>query len=201
MFAYCGNNPVARKDEGGEFWEAIAIGFIVGIVGQYIGDVIQNIQNGNTGIEIFTPTSSLTDYLASGVGGAIAAFPGLTLVVTMAAGAAGNIMSDFLKGDINSLEDFGKSAVRGGIANGIGYGVAKAMAALKVNQIAKMPRTSRKAYLRDNLYCSPQAYVNTNLAHFNNSSLTNNIKIIESQLALFKSGIYSTVTSTFALLF
>ena len=31
MFAYCGNNPIARKDEGGKFWN-IVIGAAVGAV-------------------------------------------------------------------------------------------------------------------------------------------------------------------------
>ena len=125
MYLYCGNNPVIRADDEGEFWEAIVIGFVAGVVGQYISDVIGNVSSGKTGIDIFKPTSSAGDYLASGIGGAIAAIPGLNFVGTMAVGAVGSVTSDLLKGNINSWEDVGESALRGGVANGIGYGVSK----------------------------------------------------------------------------
>ncbi|MBE6639222.1 MAG: RHS repeat-associated core domain-containing protein, partial [Ruminococcaceae bacterium] len=201
LFVYCGNNPVSRADNSGYFWEAIAIGFVVGLVGQYVSDVIGNIQSGKTGINIFTPTSSALDYFASGVGGAIAAIPGLKLIGTMAVGAIGSVASDGIKGNINSWEDLGKSALKGGIANGIGYGVAKGMAALKVKQISNMPRSSRKVYLRDNFYRNSQAKANVNLRTFANSSMTINIGILEKQIAVFRAGVYSTVTSTLATLF
>ena len=192
---------MARIDSNGYFWAAIGIGFIAGVVGQYVSDVIGNIKNGESGIDIFTKTSSASDYLASGIGGAIAAIPGLNLVGTMAVGAVGNVVSDGLKGKINSWEDLGKSALKGGIANGIGYGVAKGMAALKVKQIGNMPRSSRKAFLRDNFYCNSQANVNVNLQTFANSTMAANISIVETQIAIFRSGVYSTVTSTLATLF
>ena len=201
LFAYCGNNPVARVDSNGHFWEAIGIGFAAGIVGQYISDVIGNIQSGQTGVDIFAPTSSASDYLASGIGGAIAAIPGLNLIGTMGVGAVGSVVSDGLKGNINNWEDFGKSALKGGVANGIGYGVAKGMAALKVKQIGNMPRSSRKVYLRDNFYRNSQANANVNLKTFANSSMAVNIGIVETQVKVFRSGVYSTVTSTFATLF
>ena len=31
MFAYCGNNPVSREDDGGEFWNFV-VGAVVGAV-------------------------------------------------------------------------------------------------------------------------------------------------------------------------
>lgn len=201
MFAYCCNNPVSRADSNGYFWEAIAIGFVAGVVGQYISDVIGNVSSGKTGIDILKPTSSAVDYLASGVGGAIAAIPGLNLVGTMAVGAVGSVTSDFVKGNINSWEDVGKSALRGAVANGLGYGVSKGMAALKVKQIENMTRSSRKIYLRDNFYCTSQVNANVNLHTFANSSMATNIRIVETQVAIFRSGIYSTVTSTLATLF
>ena len=113
LFAYCGNNPINRADSEGSFWEAIAFGFVAGVVGQYVSDVIGNVKSGKTGLDIFAPTSSANDYIASGVGGAIAAIPGLNFVGTMAVGAVGNVVSDSLKGNINSLGDLGKSALRG----------------------------------------------------------------------------------------
>ena len=201
MFAYCGNNPVSRADTGGDFWEAIVIGFAIGMVGQYVSDVVGNIQSGKTGVEIFAASSSMSDYVASGIGGAIAAIPGLNLVGTMAAGAIGSVVSDGLKGNINSWEDLGKSALKGGVANGIGYGVAKGIAALKVKQISNMPRSTRKVYLRDTIYCNGQVNANINLQTFANSSLHMNIQVVEKQIVALRSGVYSTITSTLATLF
>ena len=37
-YAYCGNNPITRADEGGEFWHII-VGAVVGVATQYISDV------------------------------------------------------------------------------------------------------------------------------------------------------------------
>ena len=201
MFAYCGNNPVSRIDSSGDFWEAIAIGFAVGVVGQYVSDVIGNIAGGKTGIDIFSPTSSARDYLASGLGGAIAAIPGLGLVGTMAVGAAGNVVADSIKGNINSLEDLGRSATRGAVANGIGYGVAKVAAAMRVGQIGNMPRSDRKIYLRDELFHNSQAFANQNLRTFANNSLWENIALVEANWPLLRSGVYSTITSSVALLY
>jgi len=119
----------------------------------------------------------------------------------VAVGAVGNVVSDGLKGNINSWGDLKKSALRGAAANGIGYGVAKGMAALKVKQIGNIPRSSRKVYLRDSFYCNSQVNANINLKTFANSSLAENIRIVEKQVAVFRSGFYSTATSTFAALF
>jgi RHS repeat-associated protein len=33
LFAYCGNNPVVRKDDGGEFWHLIVGAIIGGLIG------------------------------------------------------------------------------------------------------------------------------------------------------------------------
>ena len=196
LFAYCDNNPVHRVDTTGFVWEALCIGFVAGIVGQYVNDVITNFSEGKTGFDVFAAKSSFSDYLSSGIGGAIAAIPGLNLIGTMAVGAIGSVVSDGLKGNINSVEDLGKSAFRGSIANGIGYGVSKGLAALKVKQIDSMPRSSKKIYLRDKLYCNSQKNVNINLKVFSNSSISSNIKIIEKQLIAFRAGVYSTITST-----
>ena len=198
MYAYCGNNPVARIDSSGCLWEAIVVGFVVGVVGQYVNDVIGNINNGEMGTDIFTKTSSLTDYLASGLGGAVAAIPGMKLVGTMIAGAAGNVITEGLKGKIRSVDDLSKTALKGAVANGIGYGVAKGIAALKVKHIERMPRAKKKVYLRNTFYGNSQANVNKNLKTFSTSSMSSRINILELKLRIFRSGIYSTITSTVA---
>ena len=63
MFTYCGNNPVHRNDTEGESWVAV-----LGAIGaQYVADVIGNIAQGKTGVEVFYPTSSITDYCSAAI--------------------------------------------------------------------------------------------------------------------------------------
>lgn len=71
LFAYCGNNPVSRKDESGELWEIIAIGAVVGAV---IGGVSAGMKGGNIGdIVLSTMEGAVTGGLcAAGNGGIIA---------------------------------------------------------------------------------------------------------------------------------
>ena len=66
MFAYCNNNPVTREDRNGEFWGVVAkIG--LGLLSQYIGDVLGNIAEGKSGWDVLVPTSSVGEYIAAGV--------------------------------------------------------------------------------------------------------------------------------------
>ena len=76
MFAYCENNPVNRSDPDGELWAQ----FAVGIASQYLGDVLGNIASGKTGLDMFKPTSSVGEYIASGISSMI---PGGKLVSSL----------------------------------------------------------------------------------------------------------------------
>ena len=193
LYAYCDNNPVMRIDEDGEFWlTAIAIGFFVGVIAQYVSDVIDNIQEGETGEDILRPKSSLVEYIASGVSGAIAAIPVSNFFAVIALGATGNVIGDIIRGDISSISDVAESAFNGAVANGIGYGFSKLAANIKVNRINSMNRSSKKTYLRDVFYKNSQNSVNTNLITFQNNPL----KQVEERFWVYKSGFYSTVTST-----
>ena len=64
MFAYCGNNPTSRSDETGEVW---FVSFLVGVAEQYAQDVVGNLLSGKHGWDILKPTSSVGEYVASGV--------------------------------------------------------------------------------------------------------------------------------------
>jgi len=62
LFAYCDNNPPARKDADGEIWQVIAIGAATGFVGGAVGRLISNHLEGK----------SLVDgLLSAAVGGAM----------------------------------------------------------------------------------------------------------------------------------
>ena len=201
LFSYCGNNPVTREDSEGEFWLAIGIGFIAGLVTQYINDVAENIDDGKTGFAIFKPKSEISDYVASGIGGAIGSIPGLGFLGSMAAGSVGNVFTEYMKGNINSWGDLGSVALDGVLASGFGEGVTKGMSFIKVKQIGKMPRMSRKSFLRDKLFCNAQSSVNANLRTFVGNSLRTNMNLVEDQLPIFRSGIYSTAASSLWSLF
>lgn len=64
MFVYCGNNPVAREDDGGEFWN-IVIGATVGAL----------ISAATTAIDSYTTTGSI-DWAAVGISAAVGAISG-----------------------------------------------------------------------------------------------------------------------------
>ncbi len=197
MFAYCQNNPVVLADTNGEFAvTAILIGFATGFVGQYIADVISNVRSGKTGVDALTPKSSVIDYLASGVGGAIAAIPGGGALGALATGALGNITSEFIKGNINCADDLVYYAAVGAVANGIGYGVSRAFATGKVNQINNMPRAVQKNYLKNNIFHNGQVNKNVNRQIFATNSFQQNISLVQESFLIFQLGIYSTGAST-----
>ncbi|MBO5460310.1 MAG: RICIN domain-containing protein [Ruminococcus sp.] len=90
LYAYCDNNPVMRKDSSGELWIAAVA---VGVATQYAGDVIGNLLAGKTGVDIFTPTSSIGEYVAAGV---TALIPG--------SGISGNLVRNIATEAIVSVE-------------------------------------------------------------------------------------------------
>ena len=201
LYSYCDNNPVMRADVDGEFWAAIGIGAIAGVLGQYVNDVIGNVASGKTGTDIFSRTSSGRDYMASAIGGAIAAVPGLNLAGTMGVGAAGNVVADAIKGNIKSAKDLRRSAAWGAGANAVGYAASKGAAALKVKKIKKMPKSTQKRYINKKIYKDSQANINKNYHKYMSSNTKGKISIVEKTLRAFRSGIYSTFTSTLAGLF
>ena len=73
LYAYCDSNPIMRQDHNGEFWHVL-IGAGVGIIGQYVADVVSNVVSGEQqGWNVLLPSSSLVDYFAAAASGALAA--------------------------------------------------------------------------------------------------------------------------------
>ena len=70
------------------------------------------------------------------------------------------------------------------------------MATLKANKINSMSRATRKNYLTDKVFKTSRSLANTNLHIFANDP----VRAVESNSALYKYGIYSTVSSTASLL-
>jgi RHS repeat-associated protein len=75
-YSYANDNPITKSDptgkciEDGCAVEALAsVGFVAGVTGQYIGDVMENHSNGVTGLAAYQPRSSAAQYLTAGVAG------------------------------------------------------------------------------------------------------------------------------------
>ena len=73
MFAYCENNPISGKDPTGEFVVAAMLtGALVGMGYQFMSDVITCLIVGDATFSL----SSVGDYAAAAVSGALSAVPG-----------------------------------------------------------------------------------------------------------------------------
>ena len=94
MFAYCGNNPVSRNDEDGEFWNIIGgaiVGALVGVASQAISNLIDGNPIGD-GLAKAAVTGA--------VGGALtAAFPGANTLISAGMSAAESVISDVQNGE------------------------------------------------------------------------------------------------------
>jgi len=102
MFAYCGNNPVSRKDAGGEVWNVVA-GAVVGGTISLVSSVISEVVEGNFELrDLGNIAVSTTIGIAEGALSAM--FPGATVVVGAFAGAAESFFNGLIDGDtIGSL--------------------------------------------------------------------------------------------------
>lgn len=101
MFAYCGNNPVSRKDDGGEFWNIV--------IGAAVGAIVSGI---TTAIDTYTSTGAVDwgqvaiSAAVGGISGGVAATglgPIAQAAITAGASAIGSIASD-LYGRSNNPE-------------------------------------------------------------------------------------------------
>ena len=88
-----------------------------------------------------------------------------------------------------------KSIGLGAVSSLAGVGGAKIMSALKVKQIGEMSRGIQKQYLKNNVFFSSQSKVNSNYRAFNNVGMVGKMRIIENNMLIFKSGIYSSTFS------
>lgn len=94
LYAYCGNNPVNKIDRTGHWWFfddiiAAAVGFIVGVVGQLVSDIVTSIVNKEWSF------SSWETYAGAAVGGAVGGWTSL-YVGPVAGTAIGSGVSTFI---------------------------------------------------------------------------------------------------------
>ena len=127
MFAYCGNNPVSRKDDSGEFFFTI--------LGTVVGAIVGALDSAIMGEDVVTGT------LAGAVSGAISgAGVDIGVVVTSATGGAGFGAGLAIAGSFGAAGaavgtgitsnweaeplDYVASALVGGMTNMISFGLA-----------------------------------------------------------------------------
>ncbi|MBE6920295.1 MAG: RHS repeat-associated core domain-containing protein [Ruminococcaceae bacterium] len=90
MFAYCGNNPVSRKDDGGEFWHLVVGGVIGGIIG-----AISSAASGGDIVDVLIGA-------AAGAAGGVLAASGAGVVV-QALGSAAISMASNAASQVNHI--------------------------------------------------------------------------------------------------
>ena len=128
MFAYCGNNPISREDDGGEFWHIIAgaaVGAAVSFATSVVGDIL-------AGKEVDWAAAGISAAFGA-VGGALAS-TGLGAAAQIVGGAvlsgAENAISQGREKGFNNI-NYGEvaiNAVVGGISsatNGLSKATAK----------------------------------------------------------------------------
>jgi len=96
MFAYCGNNPVSRKDDNGEGWLSALVGAVVGGV---IGGISAAVTGGKV-VDIIIGAAS------GAASGAIIAGTGNVKAARLA-GATINALGTMLDAKINGASDIG----------------------------------------------------------------------------------------------
>ena len=122
MFAYCGNNPVVRKDDGGECWHLI-VGAIIGVATQYISDVVSNLSEGKSFAESLKPSSTWADYGSAALSGALAASGvglGVSIATNAALGGATYLANCAIKGEKANFVDLTLSIGVGAVSGRIG---------------------------------------------------------------------------------
>ena len=130
LYAYCDNNPVIRKDDGGQFWNIIvgaSIGGALELVGQLLsGKSLSEVNWAKVGV--------------SAISG------GLTAAVGPVAGClisrATDVAMDALDGNIHSATDIAKSFALGTAKAAVSYGVGTAVgkATKSLTKIEKVGR-------------------------------------------------------------
>ena len=124
MFAYCGNNPVSRGDDGGEFWNVVVGAVIGAVVNTAVSYITAKMAD-----EEFSWADAAVAFASGAITGAVAA-TGLGMLgqasVGFAVGFGGSVVNNLLEGENVSL---GTAAINGvaGFVGGLigGDGIRK----------------------------------------------------------------------------
>ena len=181
MFAYCGNNPVARADNGGEFWN-IVIGAVVGGIVSAATTAIQSYrENGEVNWQ-----KTIISGVVGAVGGGVAA-TGLNALIqagiTMAASAAGDVLTQMVDvytvdAKYDLLQTIHNTFLAGAcsfIGSGLGYITSYGHASLGAELLEKGTEKAGQAFARSNLGSSCSKLVRQAEALLKQGSVNTNI--------------------------
>ena len=146
IFSYCSNKVTNNLDYSGEaFLTALLIGFAVGAVISGACTIIKNKKKGKKWYD-----GLAISMLAGGVGGAISCItiPGVSTWVCAAIfGAAGNLTTKVILGEIKSIKDVTDALLQGARAGLLGNLAAKCLCKFVAARFAKWPKVKQKSFL------------------------------------------------------
>ena len=94
LYAYCGNNPVARADDGGEAWHIVG-GALLGCAISVTSQVITNMLTG----ESLTQDIGKAALMGAITGGLTAAFPGYSTLINVGADVLESVYDNVKEGE------------------------------------------------------------------------------------------------------
>ena len=146
IFSYCSNKAICNADHSGRaFFTALLVGFAIGAIVSGVATVISNKKKGKNWYD-----GLAISMLAGGVGGAISciSIPGVSTWVCAAVfGAAGNLTTKVILGEIKSIKDVKDAILQGAIAGLIGNAAAKCLNKIVSAKFAKWPKAKQKSFL------------------------------------------------------
>ncbi len=147
LYAYCGDNPVMAVDPSGRWFFTVLFGLL-------IGTAISGAIEINNQVNAHGWDASKWDWkqigwstLGGAVAGFISAIPLGGAIGAFIFGGIGAVVGGYISGNvsIDSFESIFNAFVIGAFANLIGYGVAKGVENIRVNNIMKMSPKAKSA--------------------------------------------------------
>lgn len=127
LFSYCDNNPVVRKDHGGELWSTIigmTAGAVIGVAGQIVSDLATSVLNGKLSFSNWQTYAGAI--LGGAIGGAVLGSTGNVNLANAVAGATttgiGMSLEKLTGCSDKSWAEIGANAV---VDGAISYGLGK----------------------------------------------------------------------------
>ena len=146
LFTYCSNNPVNYCDPNGDsILLAMAIGFGVGALISGAIKLLQKHKNGKNWYD-----GLAISMLAGGVGGAISciSIPGISSwVYASVFGAAGNVATKVILGEIKSIGDLASAITVGATAGLLGNAASKVLIKGITKYFDSLTKSGQKAFL------------------------------------------------------
>jgi RHS repeat-associated protein len=135
LYAYCDNNPITRKDDGGEFWNFV----IGGVVGAVVGGVTAAISSYKSSGEV-NLWSTLVGATTGAIGGVIGASGICALGQAVASGvlnAATNVATSYIEEKDISVFDVALDAAIGAIGSSVGSFATRKLASAAEDIISR----------------------------------------------------------------